>query len=171
MFLGISFSKKSQQPKNITDRIETPNTYRTKNTTRSDWQVFHRYTPGGDISQTTLPNNDINNHQQIKPKRQLNTMKISQTTTWTTPTKPQKPRNNGAPRVCVNYPSEKFWLWRQGTSAPTLFVRGGGREGNKVSARREEYVIFTWREIEQEMAWPLSSLSKLYYMLLLLLLL
>ena len=48
---------------------------------------------------------------------------------------------------------------------------GGGGEGNKVSARREEYVIFTWREIEQEMAWPLSSLSKLYYMLLLLLLL
>ena len=71
-------------------------------------------------------------------------MKISQTTTWTTSTKPQKPRNSGAPRVCVNYPSEKFWLWRQGTSAPTLFVRGGGREGNKVSARREEYVIYIY---------------------------
>ena len=54
---------------------------------------------------------------------------------------------------------------------PNTLCKGWGGEGNKVSARREDYVIITWREIEQEMAWPLSSLSKLYYMLLLLLLL
>ena len=39
--LGNFLFQKNQQPKNITDRIETPNIYRTKNTTCSDWQVFH----------------------------------------------------------------------------------------------------------------------------------
>ena len=38
---------------------------------------------------------------------------------------------------------------------------GGGGEGNKVSARRGmEYVIFSWREIVQEMAQPFLSSSK-----------
>ena len=37
----------------------------------------------------------------------------------------------------------------------------GGREGNQVSARRgEEFVVFCWRKIVQEMEWPLSSRSK-----------
>ena len=37
----------------------------------------------------------------------------------------------------------------------------GGREGNKVSARQGvEYVIFSWREIVQEMVQPFLSSSK-----------